>query len=279
MSCSRQRHRQSTKGTRTEVVRKRAGACRCGPTVASTRESGTKTRLTARVSFGMPMEMSMKVTGRMIRLTVTDFINTRTVPVTWVSGATTNRMATDLKLGQTEVSIKESIWMERSTDRASTSGLMVRSTRASGRITKSVALVRTDGLMAASTKATGLTITCMGRGSTRGAMDASTRVTTSTTKSMVREPMSGRMVDRTPVDGRMASRTGTDHTVNSMVRCVMESGLRASAHTGMTRLANSSIRKPLALLQRLLGMTYILTCLTCEREKKKNWNREKNNNK
>ena len=62
-------------------------------------------------------------------------------------------------------------------------------------------------------------------------------------KSMARERMYGQMDDRTREGGKMASKMAMDPIVNSMARFARESGLRASVHTGATRLDNFSTRR------------------------------------
>ena len=63
--------------------------------------------------------------------------------------------------GQMDLSMRVNISLERSTDEATTAGMTVRGTMASGRRTKSRAWEPTHGLMAGSTRANGSIITWM----------------------------------------------------------------------------------------------------------------------
>lgn len=149
--------------------------CNYGSMDLYTKDIGVKIRPMVEVDSSMLTVMFMTESGKMTKLMVMAIIITLMEPVMKVNGTRTSSMARVKRSGLTVPTTKVSILMERSMDKACSTGQMDLLTMASSLTTTFKATESTPGLMAESIKDNGSVIKCTELESSLGLMVAGTR--------------------------------------------------------------------------------------------------------
>ena len=184
----------------------------------------------------------------MIRLTASEFTNTKTGRSMKEDGKMTCSMVSGSRRGKMEVSMRGSTAKVSSMARASIFGPTSPSITAIGRQTKSQALASSSGRAVVLTKDSGKTTTCTEREFTGGVTADPTKGSTTWTGRRAMEFTRGQTDARTRATGKKASRKEKDATTcRKRTRCSLEFGTTASESSGLMSSHNSCRWPPKAM--------------------------------
>ena len=138
-----------------------AMASKCGLIVPSMKASGKTTKQMAMANSYMPMEMYMRVSGRMIKHTEWVTTSTQMGQLTMENGKMINSMERELKLGPTVQSTKDSTMKARNTEKGLFNLLTAASTLGTSNLTKYLEKENMYGQMVSHMKVNGRRIKCM----------------------------------------------------------------------------------------------------------------------
>ena len=171
---------------------------------------------------------------------------------TKVTGVRTSSTATELRLGLTLPSTRETTSMERSMEAAHLSGLMDPCTWENSTTIKSMAKESTLGVTDENMKESGGTIKCTAKEVSCGLTTESTSETTTTTKSRATENSSGLMEGATKETGTTGSSTARVFISPRTRSRSTVSGKRAVELDGLARMRMPKIKVKVEINRRKL---------------------------
>lgn len=189
------------------------------------------------------MEISIKVSGKMTKLTVKGFIDTWMELFMKVNGEKTNSMARERNHGQTKPCMKVITQRDRSTVREGLPGRITQAIRVNLSTIIFADTAFTNGLTIAATKASGKIIKCTEMEYSSGQIAEFTRVNTSKTRRKERVYSLGQMAESTKVLGKPASSMEKELSLIDKGSRRSESGLMASEFGGTTIVEIESAQK------------------------------------
>jgi hypothetical protein len=151
-----------------------AGVSSTGLPVRFTKDIGSSIRLVARDELFTQMEMSMKATGLMTRLTAKERTTHTAELYSKAHGSTTSKRAKDLSSGLAGYTTKELTKTERNMGVGNVCRLTSRHMRANFRTTTFTVLALVHGLTVVCILENGKTIRCMAKETSRGQTDGHT---------------------------------------------------------------------------------------------------------
>jgi len=194
------------------TIRDMAEDTKYGRMAPSMKVTGGLIRQTEGADSSMRTETSMMDSGETTKLTDSVSTLTQMAQSTRDTGWTTSSTDRAKKSGQMARSTKEITSLVRKMDLESSCGPTGLCTKVSLWTTTFMAMASTNGLTVENSPATGCAIKCKVEVYSRGTMEGVTRVTTTTTRSMATECSPGLMVGSMTARGRMANKMALVYT-------------------------------------------------------------------
>lgn len=188
-----------------EVSIEKAMEFRFGQMVPNMLAIGKIIWLMEKVYFTMLMEIYMRECGLMTKLMVLEYIFIQTEQDMKVIGQKMPKTGKERRSGLMALFLKGLTKKVKSMEKVITFGVIIPSTKETGRIITSTDMELTSGLMEDNIKETGKTITCMAREFTPGLMAGAMKANTTMTKNMDMASTNGLMAESIMASGKKAN--------------------------------------------------------------------------
>lgn len=160
----------------------------------------------------MPMEISILVNGKMIKLMALVTTPTLMAPSMRESGSKINNTAKAERSGQMVLSMKVNIKLAKKMVMENFYGLTTQATKVISRIIISMVKEHTNGLTVDNTPVIGKSTRCMAQVFSLGLMEDAMKETITTIRNKVKASLHGLMVESTMASGRMANKKVSEST-------------------------------------------------------------------
>lgn len=187
--------------------------------VMSTKENGSMTKLTLKVSTPILMEPNIQVAGKRINSTVMV-----------------------LRHGQIRLDMKAIMLMEGKKERANLHGQMALTLMESSWITIFMAKVSIIGVMVEDMREIGATTRCMAMEYSHGVMEESIKESMSMIKKKEKGDLNGQIIDNILVNGRMESNMATENILTKKEIQEREFGRTVKEYNGSRRMLNNDLK-------------------------------------